>query len=77
MYAPSNLGEGRRGGGLIQWIQREALWAHRGRSPALHNLLALFWRGTNTGGTASRPRRRLRASRVDGKRWLWKVGRAV
>lgn len=51
--------------------------AHRGKSPAPHNLLALFWRGANTGGTASRPRRRLRASRVDGKRWLWKVGRAV
>lgn len=28
----------------------------RGRSPAPSNLLALFWRGANTGGTASRPR---------------------
>lgn len=32
----------------------QARWAHRGRRPAPRNLLALFWREANTGGTATR-----------------------
>lgn len=59
MRIPSSPGEGRWQGrvamrGLIQCEASQ--WALRGRSPAPSNLLALFWRGANTGGTASRPR---------------------